>query len=294
MNNVDFIKFGYNKIIIARPVMNSNSTYSFHHNILINNDTTFEEYYDSIKDIINNHSDMGSDFNDIIIPTFEILVWNVDNLKNKHITYKRDVRYPNTKFGVIKTHTRGYHTINRNMNNKNINCIMPITVNIMPEPDILAAMDIETIEFYGKQIPVAISLVSDNIKILFIISKTINNLTINSEIDKLWREFFTYLIEHKSLFKTIFVHNLGSFDGYFNYKYLSRFFNPNQICTIMDEDNKFICMSLNLEDRRINWKDSYRIFPVSLEYLSKIFSVKGKISKYNLEFNTLNLFLNEE
>jgi hypothetical protein len=36
-------------------------------------------------------------------------------------------------------------------------------------------------------------------------------------------------------------------------------------------------------------RDSYRIFPVSLDDLCKVFDVEGKVSKYNPEFNNLNL-----
>lgn len=36
------------------------------------------------------------------------------------------------------------------------------------------------------------------------------------------------------------------------------------------------------------------IFPVKLAQLAKIFNVKGKISKYNIKFNDLNLFKDKE
>lgn len=74
-------------------------------------------------------------------------------------------------------------------------------------------------EFNGKQIPVAISMVSEYDKQLFILNcpKQLDVKSINLEVDKLWSDYFTYIL--KNNIKFIFVHNLGSFDGYFNYKY---------------------------------------------------------------------------
>jgi hypothetical protein len=40
----------------------------------------------------------------------------------------------------------------------------------------------------------------------------------------------------------------------------------------------------------IVWKDSYRIFPVSLNELCKVFNVEGKLSTYKLDYNNLDLF----
>jgi len=37
-----------------------------------------------------------------------------------------------------------------------------------------------------------------------------------------------------------------------------------------------------------------RVFPVSLQDLCELFGVKGKLSKYNIEFNDLSLFFNKE
>src|SRR6266404_368008 len=62
------------------------------------------------------------------------------------------------------------------------------------------------------------------------------------------------LKSHKCI---IFYHNLGSFDGYFIFK------------------------------------DSLRIFPVSLQELCSLFDVEGKTHPYNPLFNKLSLFENK-
>ena len=58
-----------------------------HHNILINNNTTFKQYYNQIKDHINDLHDDGYEINKVNY--FKVLVWNVDHLANK----KKDSNY---------------------------------------------------------------------------------------------------------------------------------------------------------------------------------------------------------
>ena len=85
-------------------------------------------------------------------------------------------------------------------------------------------------------------------------------------ISILWREYFDYIISFDNSRKgknvaTIFSHNLGSFDGYFLYKALLNYINPNQVDTIIDDSNKFITITLNSEKGQFVFKDSLRIFP---------------------------------
>ena len=105
-------------------------------------------------------------------------------------------------------------------------------------------------------------------------------------------------------FETIFVHNLGSFDGYFIYKALSEISNPNQVNTIIDNKNKFILITFKHDNNestpkelrnkiKFKWLDSYRIFPVKLDDLCKVFNNEGKLNSYKIEYNSINLFYNK-
>ncbi len=146
-------------------------------------------------------------------------------------------------------------------------------------------------DYKDKQIPIAISLAYDNSKTkLFLID--INLFKIDSKIalDTLWSNFFSFITLNSDYFETIFVHNLGSFDGLFLYKALSNYAKPQQVSTIIDDKNKFIQIIFNINKTKMVWKDSYRIFPVSLDNLCKVFNVPGKVSKYNPDFNNINLF----
>ena len=75
-----------------------------HHNILINNNTTFKQYYNQIKDHINDLHDDGYEINKVNY--FKVLVWNVDHLANKNIKITKDatnaVTSLSTTVGQIK------------------------------------------------------------------------------------------------------------------------------------------------------------------------------------------------
>jgi hypothetical protein len=108
-------------------------------------------------------------------------------------------------------------------------------------------------------------------------------------ITKLWKDVFNY-IKHNFIHPdgVIFLHNLGSFDGFL---FINIFLIMLLVSTIIDDKNKFIEISY---DHSIIWRDSYRIFPVSLEDGSNIYEKRwrfvGKLSKYRIEFNSLKLF----
>lgn len=180
-----------------------------------------------------------------------------------------------------------------------------------------ATVDIETItlkHFDSMQIPVVISsyipiinvdgygLNNDTANKLFIIDCksleiAINNKdvkTIEDLVNKLWKEYLDFIITQPVL--TIFAHNLGSFDGIFLYKGLLKNVDKTMVKSLIDEHNKFISITYtyktsNKQSFEIIWKDSYRIFPISLKDLCQTFLVKGKLSDYNLEFNDISIFL---
>ncbi len=172
-----------------------------------------------------------------------------------------------------------------------------------------ASMDIETItlkNFDNLQIPIVITTYSSfKLKNFFIIDYVKLTLaienndlkTIEKLVDELWLKYFAFLtlpreasvavgVSHPSI---IFVHNLGSFDGLFLYKALLKLLDKTKVKALIDTKNSFICITYEIEGKKFEWKDSYRIFPVSLENLCKNFNVPGKISSYNPEFNDISI-----
>lgn len=59
--------------------------HNLHSNILINNDTTFEEYYDEVQPELSKYNNLQYGYHNESITTFVIKVWNVDHKKNLKI-----------------------------------------------------------------------------------------------------------------------------------------------------------------------------------------------------------------
>jgi len=166
-----------------------------------------------------------------------------------------------------------------------------------------STMDIETISIKSldnTQVPVIITAHSnlhqnlmfkiDNIALKQAI-ETENWLKIDELVNNLWGEYFQYLMKN-SFPSTIFVHNLGSFDGMFLYKALLKSFDKDYVKSIIDPKNSFISITYNDGVKSFTWKDSYRIFPISLVDLCKVFGVDGKLGNYNPMFNDISLYDN--
>ena len=99
----------------------------------------------------------------------------------------------------------------------------------------------------------------------------------DAAVAKLWSEFYEYLanISHECRSLTIYIHNLGGFDGIFIYKYLASV--SNDVDAIIDSSNKFITISGSIFTNgsihgkvNLEFKDSYRVFPMH-EYHYKIY-----------------------
>jgi hypothetical protein len=169
-------------------------------------------------------------------------------------------------------------------------------------------MDIETIslkDFDNIQIPIVISttldcnthLIKINSNKLKFYVKDKNIKGINTLVLEMWENYLSF-IQNKNI-ETVFVHNLGKFDGFFLYNGLLKVVsNIKNINTIIDNKNNFISIyySFKKDDKLtvISWKDSYRIFPISLLELCKTMAVPGKFSEYNPLFNDISLFNSKE
>jgi hypothetical protein len=108
MNNERFIHFGFNKVIITSSVINHNE-FSFHLNVLITNNTTFDEYYNQVIDYIDFYYDSGNSNGINIIPAFKVKEWNMDNYLNKSIKFTRDNK--KTKKKLFHTFLIVYHPL---------------------------------------------------------------------------------------------------------------------------------------------------------------------------------------
>lgn len=84
-----FKDFCKNKIIIITAV-SDRVRFNFHPNVLINENTTFNDYYNQIKDHVNYLLEVGSASKLKKITTLDILIWDIDNEMNKHIQLHKE------------------------------------------------------------------------------------------------------------------------------------------------------------------------------------------------------------
>jgi hypothetical protein len=74
-SNKQFVNFGEAKVIILSAIIDGIET-SFHHNVYIDNNTTFEEYFEKVKIYIEDtYGEYGYNVN--IIPAFKIIHKNL-------------------------------------------------------------------------------------------------------------------------------------------------------------------------------------------------------------------------
>lgn len=214
MNNKEFIEFGSKKVILVTAKINGED-FSFHHNVLISNNSTFEEYYDKVKDSIITNYEYGYPVD--VIPVFLVRVWNMDEFVNKTIKITKDATRKVGWQNKVSVESKfGWNNISkRNFTNH----IKPIkATNITDTITDFATMDVETINFNDKQIPIAISIAYNETESkLFLIDYILFTNEPYTAIDNLWKDYIDFITSNPELFKTIFVHNLGSFDGLFLY-----------------------------------------------------------------------------
>jgi hypothetical protein len=302
--NKDYINFSKNKIVFIQGLNPeiSNQSRPLHNSVALSNNTTFEEYYNKVKDLINSCWNGG--YEDYFPNQFEIWVSNSDKLRNTKWKQKANgklKRYYSTNVKFNSTKLTDPEPLTEVKKVKKLRVIKPLNKKNV-NPSLFCTVDIETIILDNNKndhIPIAISTHSQNFSKLFIIDY--NLLMEDSElaVKILFKQYLDFMTLQKKSY-TIFAHNLGNYDGYFLYKYLlATIENIDDLSTLIDADNKFI--TLNYTHFFIDgegdesfavftWKDSLRIFPGTLEDICKQFGVEGKISKYNPDYNTIDLF----
>ena len=172
----------------------------------------------------------------------------------------------------------------------------------------IIALDIETMNHpdpeNDNQVPTVVTIshleqLDPTLKLppvneLFHLNKAIwGNKGLNYAVTFMWKEVFDYLSFEYSHAPTksnvIFAHNLGGFDGDFILKALLLIFGKDNVESMLDKEHKFIMITAKVNKVRLVFKDSKRLFNVSLEDLCQNFQVPGKISKYNKDWQDIRL-----
>ena len=69
---------------------------------------------------------------------------------------------------------------------------------------------------------------------------------VETALNELWNRIFDFFLSNCNK-DVIWVHNLGHFDGFFIYKALSNRFKPEEVTCLIDNQNKFIQIALQIE-----------------------------------------------
>jgi len=153
-------------------------------------------------------------------------------------------------------------------------------------------IDIETFKYEEYQLPYSIAVKGANIYKLLHLHTYINmffNVDIKGLSNNMIYDIIKYLLDSYKSNLYIYAHNLGGFDGYFILKVLIKMVNYKDINLIMDDSKRII----ELRYKNLIFRDSYRIFPESLNKLAEI----TLINRPKLEFDynvCINKILNKE
>lgn len=305
-NDKDFNSFSNYKIIISKAISISDESFMLHSNYLVTNKTTINNLFNFIiPNLYSFKYNMDSEhyFLNSSVSKVEIKIWNVEKDINKHIknpfkdsinnTYIYNKSKSNANFNKRSFHTSSYKlhdfTILKSKNKL-------IKKNI-------SAMDIETMQYkdnkfeYRIQIPTLLTFAYYDSLNQIKYFKTLINLDLlkskgaDLAIKDLLERFFTEMLKAKIKNHVIFMHNLGKFDGF----HLITHFVKNtelvtNLSTISDKNNAYIQIQCKIYGMKLIWKDSLRIFPISLDKFCRNMNVDGKLSKYRRIYNTFKLF----
>ena len=84
-----FINFSDTKIIFMIAEYDDCER-SYHKNVLITNDTTFEQYWQEIKNYVHDKYLSGStSYAQSVVKVYKVIVWDVNHLRNKNIKIHR-------------------------------------------------------------------------------------------------------------------------------------------------------------------------------------------------------------
>ena len=288
---------------------------TLHGNWYIQSDVNFERYFNEVKNRLQSMSDdRGYSLN--IFLTYTIDIFNADVFVNKKVQIntlsklsedtnsdnKSLLTRPINSNPLVK---RELHTtaVKYNSNIKTApkpikrNTISPL-VRKPKSMKAIHAMDLETVDYNGKQVPVLITFfngVNPDKSMAFQINERAysNPSLLENYVSGMWDNFIEYIhTTCKDKKNIIFLHNLGNFDGYFLFKFLAEFY-PENITGLVDFDNRFISITFKYYDKVFIFKDSFRLFPVSLNELAKTFGLEGKFD-YNPMYNNLAVLADPE
>jgi hypothetical protein len=296
-----FINFSKVKSVFIH-FKNGGDEIPLHLGITLTNNTTFEEYYKEVYLFMKDHWKPG--YLTTTSDDFIVTLYNLDIDKNIRVSSRKSSKILSKSYSTMANGnpfvqiTDPHPVQNTNKKKPSIKPLKLSDVGLKT----FCSMDIETLilnKDTNEHIPIAISTHSKDFSKLFLVDLEIFKKNKTKAVRMLFNEYLEFMLSLQEDY-VIFAHNLGSYDGYFIYKYLVKLVkDKTDLDCLVDSSNKFITITLvnkyigfaNKEFKnKLVWKDSLRIFPGSLDSLCKQFNVEGKLSKYKEEYNSIDLF----
>jgi hypothetical protein len=260
----EFMKPGKKIMIVS--ICNEDRSFYIHKNIIVDENTTVYNYIEKIQNSIHIFYESGYPLH--IFNILQVKFWDIDPLKSSR---------------ALKNNKKSIHPLRRDFHSSclvnktdGLNLIKPLKIPQVINRKLIATMDIETVEFNGIQYPICLTFAYYlNNQLITIVELIDYNLFLNNQeraIKILWINFMDKLNNLKLKNCVIFSHNLGSFDGYFIYKGLLDLpdIDINNVTSIIDDLHRFINIQLSWKDNKFIFKDSLRVFPVSLKDLGGV------------------------
>lgn len=247
VNDPNFKQYGQHKVITVTVAFNPDDIHAgkvtgqywgYHKYVPITNNTTFEEYWDQVKDNVT--SKYIDNLYDDQVPKFlSVRVKNLDRFANTTINKTKDkkgkITFKVLPKSPVSIQKRSFHSTPL-FNKSYQKHIIPLKFKNTVTPNSFSTLDIETISIHNTEVPIAISLVlvdfkpssanAEPDKYFFTIDKSrlryngeeVVMETLDTEVGRMWLRLHKTLTKRASVrrqgceaVKYIFVHNLGAF-----------------------------------------------------------------------------------
>jgi hypothetical protein len=198
-NADEYNNYGDNKAIMLIGLLENGNEYSLHHNVYLNNNSTANDYYNQVIDLVSIY-DNDNGYRRDFIPYFKVRIWNLDNYLNKNIKVKQNsiaIAKATTAINYISKRTYSCSATNNSNSRNYITPLMDGEIKLNE----FAALDIETVVAAdaantNKQIPYLITLTHYYNTIYFQASNPSTSCSATND-NSLFNELINYLIDNK-------------------------------------------------------------------------------------------------
>lgn len=299
--------------LVISVAFTETAEFTLHNNIVFDPDLTLTQFLTWVEP--NYEYLIRYNYMNDFIEGVKLIAWDINLPANSNLKIYKNGTFNNT---IIRSYsTKSDKPFKSLVDPKPIKYnkrdITPLSLSKKNNKMGLIALDIETAKHPDSNVQIPVLITISHLPYLdkavdptpitktFVINKALmaSQAGLDGSIKHMWYSAFSYLhrisLTSATNKNVIFVHNLGGFDGYFIFKALLMQLGKDNVDSVIDKEHDFIQITANLDlgDKKIQliFKDSYRLFGVSLEQLCNNFGVEGKISKYNKVWQNIDMLI---